>query len=247
MSATDQMRAMIAELMGTSALDDTTARPKHKYTDRAVCRAYLLGCCPYDLLATTARRSSHFLVRSFLLTQHLHFMSLLLQSLFKHQAIGDCRLVHDVALRSDYEREQQKRDHFYDLDVLQVLEPFIEDTDRKIEIARKQQEEKDAMELNEEAKEAVHFLRMCTCRMCNMWQANKLLTLNEDLGKKLAEAERLAEEDEKEASEELMKEVAELNTQKHELEVRLTVIARKRSAYSCRSSIARKCMAYRQT
>ena len=95
-------------------------------------------------------------------------MSLLLQSLFKHQAIGDCRLVHDVALRSDYEREQQKRDHFYDLDVLQVLEPFIEDTDRKIEIARKQQEEKDAMELNEEAKEAVHFFRICTCRMCNV-------------------------------------------------------------------------------
>lgn len=63
MSATDQMRAMIAELMGTSALDDSTTRPRHKYTDRAVCRAYLLGCCPYDLLATTARRSSHFLVR----------------------------------------------------------------------------------------------------------------------------------------------------------------------------------------
>ena len=78
-------------------------------------------------------------------------------------------------------------------------------------------------------------------------QADKLLTLNENLGKKLAEAERLAEEDEKEASEELMKEVAELNTQKHELEVRLIVISRKRSAYSCRLSIARKCMACRRT
>ena len=59
-------------------------------------------------------------------------------------------------------------------------------------------------------------------------QADKLLTLNEDLGKKLAEAERLAEEDEKEASEELMKEVAELNAQKHELEVCLTFTAKEK-------------------
>lgn len=69
--------------------------------------------------------------------------------------MGECRLIHDVALRSDYEREQQKRDHYYDLDALDVVEQFVKETDRKIEIARKQQEERDMLEMSEDAKEAV--------------------------------------------------------------------------------------------
>lgn len=52
-----------------------------------------------------------------------------------------------------------------------------------------------------------------------MIQAEQLLTLNEHLGKTLAEAERLAENGQNEESETLMKEVAAMNTQKVEMEV----------------------------
>lgn len=33
--------------------------------------------------------------------------------------IGECRKMHEYALRADYERAQKNKDHFYDVDVSQ--------------------------------------------------------------------------------------------------------------------------------
>ena len=71
--------------------------------------------------------------------------------------LGECSKVHDVALRSDFEREQAKKDHFYDLDALEDLDFFIKETDRKIEIARKKQDD-ESIEVSEEAKDVVRFV-----------------------------------------------------------------------------------------
>ncbi|OWF47782.1 putative RNA-binding protein Luc7-like 2 isoform X2 [Mizuhopecten yessoensis] len=52
MSAQDQMRAMLDELMGTSRNGDT-AKYKVKFDDPRVCKSFLLACCPHDILSST--------------------------------------------------------------------------------------------------------------------------------------------------------------------------------------------------
>lgn len=51
MSATDQMRAMLDQLMGTTR-NGEDARGL-KFSDQRVCKSFLLDCCPHDILAST--------------------------------------------------------------------------------------------------------------------------------------------------------------------------------------------------
>jgi RNA-binding protein Luc7-like 2 len=52
MTASDQMRAMLDQLMGTSRDGE---KPAHncRFDDSRVCKSFLLECCPHDLLANT--------------------------------------------------------------------------------------------------------------------------------------------------------------------------------------------------
>jgi len=50
MSATDQMRAMLDQLMGTTRNGDER---QLKFSDTRVCKSFLLDCCPHDILAST--------------------------------------------------------------------------------------------------------------------------------------------------------------------------------------------------
>ncbi|CAD7080413.1 unnamed protein product [Hermetia illucens] len=52
MTATDQMRAMLDQLMGTTRNGETT-RYTMKFSDQKVCKSFLLGCCPHEILAST--------------------------------------------------------------------------------------------------------------------------------------------------------------------------------------------------
>jgi hypothetical protein len=52
MSASDQMREMINQLMGTDPSTDD-GRDRLPFDDPRVCRNFLLGCCPHDILAST--------------------------------------------------------------------------------------------------------------------------------------------------------------------------------------------------
>lgn len=51
MSATDQMRAMLDQLMGTTRNGDDARGLK--FSDQRVCKSFLLDCCPHDILAST--------------------------------------------------------------------------------------------------------------------------------------------------------------------------------------------------
>lgn len=51
MSATDQMRAMLDQLMGTTRNGDDGRGLK--FSDARVCKSFLLDCCPHDILAST--------------------------------------------------------------------------------------------------------------------------------------------------------------------------------------------------
>eukprot|EP00092_Neocalanus_flemingeri_P001622 GFUD01001730.1.p1 GENE.GFUD01001730.1~~GFUD01001730.1.p1 ORF type:complete len:356 (-),score=110.41 GFUD01001730.1:626-1693(-) len=50
MSAADQMRAMLDQLMGTARNGETNSI---KYDDPKVCKSFLLACCPHEILAAT--------------------------------------------------------------------------------------------------------------------------------------------------------------------------------------------------
>jgi len=50
MSAADQMRAMLDQLMGTARNGETQSI---KYNDPKVCKSFLLSCCPHEILAAT--------------------------------------------------------------------------------------------------------------------------------------------------------------------------------------------------
>lgn len=111
MSASDQMRAMLDQLMGTQRNGESAGT---KYSDPKVCKSFLLACCPHDILAATNS-------------------SLILQRM----DLGECPRIHDLALRADFEAAQKLQDHFYDVDACDHLASFVSDCDRKTEQAKK--------------------------------------------------------------------------------------------------------------
>ncbi|XP_055380894.1 putative RNA-binding protein Luc7-like 2 isoform X1 [Condylostylus longicornis] len=129
MSATDQMRQMLDQLMGT-ARNGESGRYQAKFSDQRVCKSFLLGCCPHEILAST------------------------------RMDLGECPKIHDLALRADYESAQKVKDYYYDIDAMEHLQAFIADCDRRTEAAKKRlaetQEELTA-EVAEKAN-AVHAL-----------------------------------------------------------------------------------------
>jgi len=100
MTATDQMRAMLDAMMGTARNGETSGI---RFNDQEVCKAYLLGCCPHEILSAT------------------------------RMDLGECNRHHDLALRADYEAAQKKKDYYYDVDAYEHLNSFISDCDRKTE------------------------------------------------------------------------------------------------------------------
>uniref|UniRef100_A0A1E1WVF0 RNA-binding protein Luc7-like 2 n=4 Tax=Pectinophora gossypiella TaxID=13191 RepID=A0A1E1WVF0_PECGO len=129
MSAHEQMRAMLDQLMGTARNGETD---KHgvKFYDDAVCKSFLLQCCPHEILSST------------------------------RMDLGECPKIHDLALRADFELASKTKDYFYDIDATEHLEAFIADCDRRTSAAKQRlaetQEELSA-EVTEKAN-AVHEL-----------------------------------------------------------------------------------------
>uniref|UniRef100_A0A0B7AIZ4 RNA-binding protein Luc7-like 2 n=2 Tax=Arion vulgaris TaxID=1028688 RepID=A0A0B7AIZ4_9EUPU len=129
MTAHDQIRAMLDELMGTSR-DGDSAKYRVKFDDPRVCKSFLLGCCPHDILAST------------------------------RMDLGECPSVHDLAFRADYETAALNKDYFYDIDAMEHLQSFISDCDRKTEVAKrrlKETQEELSEEANSKA-EQIHAL-----------------------------------------------------------------------------------------
>ncbi|KAL4713226.1 hypothetical protein ACJJTC_013156 [Scirpophaga incertulas] len=129
MSAHEQMRAMLDQLMGT-ARNGESDRHGVKFYDDAVCKSFLLQCCPHEILSST------------------------------RMDLGECPKIHDLALRADYELATKTKDYFYDIDATEHLEAFIADCDRRTSAAKQRlaetQEELSA-EVTEKAN-AVHEL-----------------------------------------------------------------------------------------
>lgn len=128
--------------------------------------------------------------------------------------IGECPKIHDNALRADFEKAQQKFDHFYDVDVskniiyicvcvitiyvffqaTEHLQAFISDCDRRTEAARKR-----LLETQEELTAEVAE------------KANAVHELAEKIGQTLAKAEELGAQGLVDESLKLMGEVSLYN------------------------------------
>lgn len=105
MTAHDQMRAMLDQLMGTGRNGENN-RYQVKFSDTKVCKSFLLGCCPHEILSST------------------------------RMDLGECPKIHDLALRADFEHASKTRDYYYDIDAMEQLEAFISDCDRRTEVAK---------------------------------------------------------------------------------------------------------------
>ncbi|CAI6362072.1 unnamed protein product [Macrosiphum euphorbiae] len=170
MSAHDQMRAMLDQLMGTGR-NGETSRYQVQFNDPKVCKSFLLYCCPHDILAST------------------------------RMDIGECPKIHDNALRADFEKAQQKFDHYYDVDATEHLQAFISDCDRRTEAARKR-----LLETQEELTAEVAE------------KANAVHELAEKIGQTLAKAEELGAQGLVDDSLKLMGEIEDLRKKKSEAE-----------------------------
>ncbi|CAF0920624.1 unnamed protein product [Rotaria sordida] len=107
MTARDQIRAMLDQLMGSDNVAPCMTKPSMSFEDRRVCRPFLLNCCPHEILSGT------------------------------RVDLGECAKVHEYALRADYERAAATHNLYYEIDALEVLNQFVAEADRKAEHAKR--------------------------------------------------------------------------------------------------------------
>merc|ERR1712150_79295 len=167
MSASEQMRAMLDQLMGTARNGPDASGSGVKFTDHKVCKAFLYGCCPHEILAST------------------------------RMDLGECPKIHELALRADYQQARGNKDHFYDVEATEHLNAFIQDCDRRTELAKKR-----LMETQEELSAEVSS------------KAERVHELSETIGKKLAQAEESGAEGKVEESMKFMEEVDDIRKKK---------------------------------
>ena len=116
--------------------------------------------------------------------------------------LGECKKIHDLALRADYEKASKTKDYAFDLDAFKTLQEFVNNSDRKIELSKKRLAESKE-ELSSEVNEKL----------------NRDHELTEQIGKKLAQAEKEGEQGNIEASLKLMEEIDQLKREKETLEM----------------------------
>ncbi|VDL76740.1 unnamed protein product [Nippostrongylus brasiliensis] len=118
---TDVMRDMIAQLMG-SQKEDEEGRELVPYNHPTVCRAYLIGCCPYELVPDS-----------------------------RLQGLVSCRKTHEPAHKADFLKAQKEKDHYYDVDAFDILENAIRIVDNEISRI-KDKLDREAKEQNDSAE-----------------------------------------------------------------------------------------------
>lgn len=176
---TDVMREMIAQLMGQQRAEEE-GRKLPPFDHHSVCRSYLLGCCPRDLLSDT-----------------------------RLESLMACRKMHEPAQKGEYNKAQEKKDLFYDVEAYEELEDAIRTVD--VEIRRLQDKVKRDAEQNMDSNE--------------QQRTQKIFELNEQIGTALVQVEALGSEGRINESIELSKKVDELKKKKRELDVCFPVMS----------------------
>ncbi|CAF0732761.1 unnamed protein product [Didymodactylos carnosus] len=158
MTARDQIRAMLDQLMGSQ---DGSTKANVPFSDPRVCRPFLLGCCPHEILSGT------------------------------RVDLGECSEIHEYALRADYERAAKEKNLFYELDALDVLNRFVVDCDRKTDHAKRKLRETQEELGEEAARKmnAIHELGELVGAQGLVDESMKLLDEVEQLKRQKSDAE----------------------------------------------------------
>ncbi|KAI1727717.1 hypothetical protein Ddc_05034 [Ditylenchus destructor] len=176
---TDMMREMIEQLMGASRAQEE-GKKLPSYDHHSVCRAYLMDCCPREILTDTRLESFVY-----------------------------CRKMHEPAHKADYNREQAKRDHFYDIESFDALDECVRAVDYEVDKI-KEKIKKDT----EQMTDSQEYIK-----------TQKIFELNEKIGAMLVEVETLGGQGMVKESMEVSKNVEELKRKKRELEAEVRQIA----------------------
>ncbi|XP_019850344.1 PREDICTED: putative RNA-binding protein Luc7-like 2 isoform X2 [Amphimedon queenslandica] len=70
--------------------------------------------------------------------------------------MGDCNKIHSIALKNEYERAQQRRDYHYEEEVLEYLQSFIKENERKIETNKKRIENVEEDTVQQKLAQEIH-------------------------------------------------------------------------------------------
>ena len=125
------------------------------------------------------------------------FSNLIFRFIFQRMDLGECPKIHELALRADYQQARNNKDYFYDVEATEHLNAFIQDCDRRTELAKKR-----LAETQEELSAEVSS------------KAERVHELSETIGKKLAQAEQAGAEGKVEESMKFMEEVEDIRKKK---------------------------------
>ncbi|CCH44673.1 hypothetical protein BN7_4241 [Wickerhamomyces ciferrii] len=164
MMARYEQRELLEQLMGRDTLiNPSRQRRELGLSDPKICKSFLLGICPYDLFNSTK------------------------------QDMGRCNKIHLEKHKLQYEREiaQGKEYPDFDIEVIQTLNRFIVDVNRKIDVALKRLEHtpEEKLKISEAAKE----LEAVDSRINIMIQEIEKLTENKQVLKALDQSVKLQE------------------------------------------------------
>uniref|UniRef100_A0A7E4VJ22 C2H2-type domain-containing protein n=1 Tax=Panagrellus redivivus TaxID=6233 RepID=A0A7E4VJ22_PANRE len=172
---TDMMREMIAQLMGAQR-EKEEGRVLPPYHSRQVCRLYLIGCCPREKLLDT-----------------------------RLEPFVTCRKLHEPAHHADYQRAQEQRDHFYDVEAFDEIEHIIRVVDGEVEKI------KEKVQRDAEGQQDTH----------EFMKSAKVTELTEKINQTLTKVEELGNEGKVQESMDLAKSVEDMKRRKAEIEAEL--------------------------
>lgn len=127
MSARDQMTKLLDQLMGQNRDGEDKGKEKH-FTDKDICKPFLLGICISDLFVNTRAE------------------------------LPECTKVHSVTMKDQFEEASKKRDYRIEEEVYAYLQSFLKDNERKIEGAKKRLTMTQETPEMEEKVEQIHEL-----------------------------------------------------------------------------------------
>ncbi|KAK2588188.1 hypothetical protein KPH14_004227 [Odynerus spinipes] len=236
MTAHDQMRAMLDQLMGTGRNGENN-KFQVKYSDPKVCKSFLLACCPHEILSSTFYFQSLWKKQSQSDPLYNIVASIVRSYVVLYLSLSHARYCrNEVYFKYIYEKSTlelwvQEMKHRSRMDLGEC--PQIHDLALRAdyEAAQKKKDhfyDIDAME------HLQNFIADCDRRTEQAKQrlaetqeelsaevaakANNVHVLAEEIGKKLAKAEQLGEEGFVEESMKLMGEIDELRKKKNEAE-----------------------------
>jgi len=102
--AIDATRALLDELMGRdrNLLPDERTNTEMRFDDNQVCKFFICGFCPHDLFTNTK------------------------------SDLGECKLLHDDAMKDQWEKCTHKERYPYESDFIRFLERLVGDLDKRI-------------------------------------------------------------------------------------------------------------------